>query len=372
MAPEKKNTKPASPAQEIALDQDTAKARGRWTFLALRGKAPSLIREVARHKPKSWDLREAVLDCAGASLFWQAWGGKTPGEILLTPAQETLFSRLEGLARESLPAPPRFSPIASLGEGALWGLSFAASIVASLGEIVSETLALVLAPFKIPLKELSAIIAKAGAEALFITALVGFLIGVVISYLSAQQLELFGADIFIINLVGFAVLRELGPLLAAILVAGRSGSAMAAELGVMRVTQEMDALAAFGISTALRLLWPRILGLALVMPLLVVWTDAASMTGAILSSQIKLGVGFAEFYEILPSQVPIANFWIGLVKGLVFGFFIALVATVFGMRILPNTESLGRGTTNSVVAGITIVILLDAIFAILFMGVGMP
>ncbi len=200
----------------------------------------------------------------------------------------------------------------------------------------------------------------------------GFLIGIVLSYLSALQLKMFGAEIYIINILGLSVIRELGPLLAAILVAGRSGSAMTAQIGIMRVTEELDALSALGISHSMRLVLPKVAALIVVMPLLSVWTNAAAMFGGILSAQSILDISYRQFLLKMPDTVPLANLYISLGKSAVFGLLIALLACHFGFKIKPNTESLGNETTNSVVAAITVVIMVDAIFAILFMNVGMP
>jgi phospholipid/cholesterol/gamma-HCH transport system permease protein len=225
-------------------------------------------------------------------------------------------------------------------------------------------------PFTGPWREISANIFHAGFQALGITALVGFLIGVVLSYLSAQQLRTFGGDMYLVNILGMSVIRELGPLLAAILVAGRSGSSITAQLGVMRVTEELDAMLVMGISHGYRLIMPKVLALAISMPLLVVWTDAMALIGGMVSAKVELGLSGRYFLQKLPDAVPLANYIIGLLKGTVFGMLIALVSCHFGLRIKPNTESLGHGTTTSVVTAITVVILADAVFAIIFSGVG--
>jgi phospholipid/cholesterol/gamma-HCH transport system permease protein len=221
-----------------------------------------------------------------------------------------------------------------------------------------------------PWREISANIFHAGFQALGITALVGFLIGVVLSYLSAQQLRAFGGDIYLVNLLGMSVIRELGPLLAAILVAGRSGSSITAQLGVMRVTEELDAMLVMGISHGFRLIMPKVVALAVSMPLLVIWTDAMALVGGMVSARIELNLPAQYFVQKLPDAVPLANYMIGLGKGAVFGMLIALVSCHFGLRIKANTESLGRGTTTSVVTAITVVILADAVFAIVFSRVG--
>ncbi len=172
-------------------------------------------------------------------------------------------------------------------------------------------------------------------------------------------------------IVGLGVIRELGPMLTAILVAGRSGSSMTAQLGVMRVTQELDALTAMGISQTLRLVLPKVIALMIAMPLLVVWTDAIALLGGMASAKLQLGIGFAQFARAIPAAVPLVNLWIGVGKGMVFGIMVALTAAYFGLRIAPNTQSLGVETTNSVVTSITLVIVLDALFAVLLQNVGL-
>jgi phospholipid/cholesterol/gamma-HCH transport system permease protein len=221
-----------------------------------------------------------------------------------------------------------------------------------------------------PWREFSAAIYKIGAQALGITALVGFLIGVVLSYLSAEQLRLVGADVFIVNILGIGIVRELGPVVCSILVAGRSGSAITAQLGVMRVTEELDALAVMGISNTLRLILPRTAAIAVALPLLVLWTSGVALVGGAVSAKAELGMSYFQFFSALPAAVPEVNLWLGVGKGVVFGVLIALIACHFGLRIQPNTESLAAGTTRSVVTSITAVIVADAIIAVIFSDVG--
>jgi phospholipid/cholesterol/gamma-HCH transport system permease protein len=240
-----------------------------------------------------------------------------------------------------------------------------------LGQLTFDLLRLARMPQRGPWREISANIYNVGYKALGITALVGFLIGIVLSYLSANQLRTFGASTFIVNILGMAVIRELGPVLAAILIAGRSGSAITAQIGVMRVTEELDAMLVMGISHGFRLIMPRVIALAIAMPLLVAWTDVMALAGGILAARWQLGISATFFLRELPDAVPVANLWLGLGKGVVFGMLIALTACHFGLRIKPNTQSLGEGTTASVVTAITMVILADAVFAILFKDVGL-
>jgi len=327
---------------------------------------------IKKARPKAWDCSNIeVMDSAAAAFLWTLWGQKYPENFNANEEIRALFSAIEQAAPKAFVSPSKTSFLLQLGLLFFAFLKHIQDALALIGEIVIEAANVLTRKNPLPCKEISANLYKSGAQSLGITALVGFLIGIVISYLSAKQLQLFGANIFIVPIVGFSVLRELGPLLAAILVAGRSGSAMTAQFGVMRVTQELDALSAFGISHYLRLVLPKIVALVLAMPFVVLWTDIMALLGGIVASKFSLGVGLAEFIRRLPDEVPIANLWLGLAKGSVFGFFIALIASHFGLKIAPNTESLGKGTTDAVVAAITMVIITDAVFAVVFFDVGL-
>jgi phospholipid/cholesterol/gamma-HCH transport system permease protein len=212
---------------------------------------------------------------------------------------------------------------------------------------------------------------RIGATALPITALVGFLIGVVLAYLMSQQLRQFGADAFIVNILGIALIRELGPVLAAILIAGRSGSAITAQIGVMRVTEELDAMRVMGIAQGYRLVMPRALAMALAMPLISVWTTLAALLGGMLAADLTMGLTPAYFWTALPKAVQLVNLWLAVAKSTVFGLLIALIGCHYGLRVQPNTQSLGEGTTASVVTSITVVILVDALFAVVFKDMGL-
>jgi phospholipid/cholesterol/gamma-HCH transport system permease protein len=352
-------------------------ARGVWQVHALsqRGLLKGINRTLTSLKKTEleWDLTGvASIDHIGAQLFWNAWGKKRPPHLALDPRQEELFARIEQASRHSLPR-ARTSPlnwIIVLGAGLLSFFEHLHSFIELIGRLVQDLGRFIRRPNMGPWREISAGIYHSGFQALGITALVGFLIGVVLSFLSAQQLRMFGGDIYLVNILGMSVIRELGPLLAAILVAGRSGSSITAQLGVMRVTEELDAMLVMGISHGFRLIMPKVIALAVAMPLLVVWTDAMALLGGMSSAKVELGLSFRYFVQKLPDAVPLVNYMIGLLKGMTFGVLIGLVSCHFGLRIKPNTESLGRGTTTSVVTAITVVILADAVFAIIFSGVG--
>ncbi|MCC6070603.1 MlaE family ABC transporter permease [Massilia sp. GCM10020059] len=320
-----------------------------------------------------WDLSTVTsLDHIGAQMFWNAWGKKRPALLKLAAQQEELFKRLEAANALKLPRARRshLTWVMVLGFGILSFFEHMHGFIRLIGQVVQDIGRFIRHPRTGPWREISANIFHSGFQALGITALVGFLIGVVLSYLSSQQLQMFGGDMYIVNILGMSVIRELGPLLAAILVAGRSGSSITAQLGVMRVTEELDAMLVMGISHGYRLIMPKVVALAISMPLLVVWTDAMALLGGMASAMVELNLSPRYFIQKLPDAVPLANYTIGLLKGATFGILIALVSCHFGLRIKPNTESLGRGTTTSVVTAITVVILADAVFAIIFSDVG--
>jgi phospholipid/cholesterol/gamma-HCH transport system permease protein len=343
---------------------------------ARRGTLKAIRRQLAGLEGRTdleWDLSQvASLDHIGAQMFWNAWDKRRPARLKLDPRQEDLFGRIEQASVGELPHPrqSRMGWVISLGAGMLSFFEHLHAFVLLIGRLMQDLWRFARHPLTGPWKEISANIFHSGFQALGITALVGFLIGVVLSYLSAQQLRMFGGDVYLVNILGMSIIRELGPLLAAILVAGRSGSSITAQLGVMRVTEELDAMLVMGISHGYRLIMPKVLALALSMPLLVVWTDAMALVGGMVSAKIELHLGAHYFLQKLPSAVPLVNYTIGMLKGMTFGMLIALVSCHFGLRIKPNTESLGRGTTTSVVTAITVVILADAVFAIIFSGVG--
>ncbi|MGV3654026.1 MAG: MlaE family ABC transporter permease [Noviherbaspirillum sp.] len=367
-----------APTLDIDQNRTAVSAAGAWQVQALaRGYALRRIESDLGRLPDKgalrWDLsRIASLDHIGAQVFWNAWGGKRPADLVLAPAHEEFFNRLEQAGKLALPPrreAPWWSPQALRGLVRLVA-DHAAGFVGLIGQLVLDLWRFARRPQDGPWKEISANVYHIGYQALGITALVGILIGIVLSYLSAQQLRTFGGDIYLVNILGMSIVRELGPMLAAILVAGRSGSAVTAQLGVMRVTEELDAMLVMGLSHGFRLIMPKVLALAVVMPLLVVWTDAMALLGGMAAANLELGLSPTYFVQELPDAVPIANYWIGLGKGVAFGSLIALVACHFGLRIEPNTESLGQGTTTAVVTAITAVILADAVFAIVFSGVG--
>ena len=348
---------------------------GDWTVLGLRGRYTEFrdrVAAAAAENPEAlWDLRPlARLDTAGALTLWRGWGNKPPGRLLWLPEHVTLFAQFTQPG--TLPRQRRsIGPGLDLTSLRLMGFArHGVDIVALMGRLLLDFAHVLRHPSLIGWREISANVFRTGAQALPITALVGFLVGLTLSYLISRQLKTYGADIFVINILGLAVLRELGPLLAAIIVAGRSGSAMTAQIGVMRVTQELDALSVMGISHTVRLVLPKVVALAVSLPLVALWTSALMLLGGMAAAVSQLGLDPATFLRKLPGVVEPVNLWLGWAKSVLFGGLIALLACHFGLRVKPNTESLGQSVTQSVVTAITLVIVVDAMFAVLFSNVG--
>ncbi len=359
----------------LAVDGGPGLARleGDWSLLPLRGHFEALSAQAGAlwRAGVAWDLGALQrLDNAGAMTLWDAWGRRLPDAIAWLPEHQAIFAKL---VLPKLPAAKRGrvpAGVVAFGGDLMLMAEHLVGGTRLLGQLALDCWHLLKHPGLIAWRDISVNIYRTGAQALGITALVGFLVGVTLSYLTSRQLRLFGADIYVINILGLSVWRELGPLLAAILVAGRSGSAMTAQLGVMRVTQELDALSVMGISHTIRLVLPKVFALGLAMPLVALWTSCMVLAGGMVAARATLGLDYVQFLHGLPAAVPEANLWLGLGKAHVFGLLIAFVACYFGLRIKPNSESLAVGTTSSVVSSITAVIIADAAFAIIFQGVG--
>lgn len=206
-----------------------------------------------------------------------------------------------------------------------------------------------------------------GITAIPITALIAFLISVIIAYMSAQQLRRFGAEIFVVDLVTIGVLREMGVLLTSIIVAGRSGSAFAAELGSMKLNEEVDALYATGVDPFEVLVLPRLLGLMIALPLLTIVADIVGLTGGAVLCRYLLDIPLTQYLTRVTEAISPTTFWVGLMKAPVFALLIGIAGTYRGMQVRDSSRELGRLTTVAVVQSIFLVILADALFAVMFM-----
>ena len=209
-----------------------------------------------------------------------------------------------------------------------------------------------------------------GVRALGIIGLMSFLIGIVIAQQGSVQLEQFGAEVYTINLIGRITVRELGTLMTAIMVAGRSGSAFAAQIGTMKITEEIDAMRTIGVSPVEALVIPRMIATVVMMPLLAFWAMLLALLGGGIFVWLSLGIPPLTYIQRLQEVTPITDLWIGLIKAPVFGFIIALSGCFQGMLVEQNSEEVGQRTTTAVVQSIFLVIVLDAVFAVFFSSIG--
>jgi phospholipid/cholesterol/gamma-HCH transport system permease protein len=265
--------------------------------------------------------------------------------------------------------PSRDGPVATLGRWSVLQGTEARAVIGFFGRIVAVLGEAFSRPRALRLSSLARHIYETGITAIPIVSLIAFLISVIVAYLGAQQLSRFGADIFVVDLVTISVLREMGVLLTAIIVAGRSGSAFAAEIGVMQLNEETDALRAMGMNPIELLVVPRVLALIIALPLLTVIADAMGLAGGGLLSLVNLHIPLPQFIYRLRESLSPTTFWSGLIKAPVFAMLIAMVGTYRGMQVRDSARELGRLTTVAVVQSIFLVILADALFAILFVQI---
>jgi phospholipid/cholesterol/gamma-HCH transport system permease protein len=285
----------------------------------------------------------------------------------LRPELEALV-RLVGPRGEAGPAAPpaRHGVLHIIGAKAWANVRGAYDFVGFAGESFATLARSLAQPRRIRWRAVLHNMQAAGFDALPITGLLSFLMGIVIAYQGADQLRRFGANIFIADLVGIAMLRELSPLLTAIIVAGRSGSAYTAQIGTMKVTEEIDALRTVGIVPQELLVLPKMIALVIVLPLLTVYTDIAGVLGGMLMARTQLGLGFDVFLDRLDEAIVLSTFLTGLSKAPVFAVIIALVGCHRGFQTHGSADSVGRQTTISVVQSIFLVIVTDAVFSVVF------
>jgi phospholipid/cholesterol/gamma-HCH transport system permease protein len=235
-----------------------------------------------------------------------------------------------------------------------------------IGELFFTLLRLLRNPKYIPYKSIFSVIENAGVYALPIIALLSFLIGVTLTYQMGLQLKSYGANIFIVDLLGLSILREFSPLMTAIIVAGRSGSAFTAQLGTMKIRDEIDALRTMGVKPSEILVLPKLIGLLIVLPLLTIWSIIFGIAGGMIVSKTMLHVGYTDFLHRFYEAIPVRYFYTGMIKTPVFGLLIATIGTFRGFQVSSSGDSVGMQTTKSVVQSIFFIIVIDAIFSILF------
>jgi len=314
-----------------------------------------------------------AMDTAGAWLLRRALHaleseGREVALSGLRPEHEALLGMVRDLdlaGKLAVPV-PALGVLARIGRWAWTSRDQALGMLAFVGEAGVAALRSAAHPSRIRWRTVLRNVETAGFDALPLAGLLSFLMGIVIAYQLAAQLARYGANIFVADLVGLAMLRELSPLLTAIIVAGRSGSAYAAEIGTMKVTEEIDALRTIGIAPMDLLVLPKIAALVVALPLLSAYADALGVMGGMIMAKSVLGVSYADFLDRFPHALRLTDFLVGIGKAPVFAGIIAVVGCYQGFQVTGDAESVGRKTTLSVVQSIFLVIVADALFSVAF------
>ncbi|HTR59619.1 MAG TPA: ABC transporter permease [Casimicrobiaceae bacterium] len=371
----------ASPSATLSLHEQGDR-------LALEGALETrTLAEATRALGQSLEERGAgkhrhALDLKGLSTL------DTPGALFLHELQEkgveltgasaehkALLDVIGGLELKPLPkvpATPRWREIViRLGKGADHAAHDTYAVIAFLGRSASEIARAFAQPSRLRLPSISRHIAETGISALPIVGLMAVMISIVIAYQGVVQLRPYGGEDFTINLVAVSVLREMGVLITAIMVAGRSGSAFAAEIGTMKAREEIDALSVMGLEPMELLVAPRLIALVITLPLLTFFADIMGLAGGAVISQFLLEVSPLQYIDRVHSAVDASDLLVGLIKAPIFAVVIGIIGCMHGLRVRGSAESVGRETTRAVVKSIFLVIVLDALFSILFEKLGL-
>jgi phospholipid/cholesterol/gamma-HCH transport system permease protein len=362
-------------------DFSIAQAEGQAT-LVVHG--PLLVSTIGKLDKALRQLPDAVqvidisaahpIDTVGAWVVHRFARDNSAAIVGASEQAQILIEAVEGSANEAKIAPHRdwwFIRVpADVGKvvidfcsGALKNMGFLGAILLALGSVLRH-------PGRFRFRALVRQMEAVGVTSLPIIGLMSFLIGIVIAQQGAVQLAQFGAESMTVNLVGRITLRELGVLMTAIMVAGRSGSAFAAQLGTMKLTEEVDAMRTIGVSPMEALVLPRILASVIMMPLLGFYASCMGILGGAVLADVSLDIPFLTFLARVQEVVPMYDFYVGMAKAPVFGLIVALTGCYQGLRVEGNSEQVGRRTTKAVVQAIFLVIVLDAFFAVFFSEIG--
>ena len=262
------------------------------------------------------------------------------------------------------------SIVVKLGEDVVLRYKKFVEFLSFFGQITYGFLYLLKHPSSLRIKEIFFEINENAIKAFYIVALTSFLVGIVTAYQSSVQLKIYGANIFIVDMLGISIFRELAPLLTAIVIAGRSGSSFTAQIGAMKITEELDAMRTMGFDPIRFLVLPRIIALMIMMPLLIFISDIAGLIGGMLVAKLDLSISVSLFMDRLNEVVAAKHFFVGIAKGPFFAFLIASIGIFRGMMVKDDTQSIGINTTKSVVESIFSVIVCDAVFSIIFTNLG--
>ncbi|HEY2836513.1 MAG TPA: MlaE family lipid ABC transporter permease subunit [Rhizomicrobium sp.] len=375
----------SGPGAWFKVERNVFKAGGRWTI----GESARLDRELRALDPGQTTGQAITMDASGIERLDStgAWlllrtrrtleaAGRKVGALNVPERYAALLDNLEHDDKpEDRPRLPRMSPwryrLYRIGKATVSAGQQGWRMLGYLGRVTVETGEMIVAPRKnLRFAAMIHQVEETGISALPIVGLLAFLIGIVLAYQGADQLKRFGAQIFTINLLGVGVLREIGGLITAIIVAGRSGSAFTAHLGSMRVNQEIDAMQTMGLNTVDTLVLPRIIGLVISLPLLTFYANIMALIGGAMMCYFDLGITIPVFLRQLNQAVSVNTLMVGLIKAPVFAFVIALVGCYEGFQVERNAASVGLLTTRSVVESVFLVIVLDAAFSVMFSVLG--
>ncbi|MEO6388219.1 MAG: ABC transporter permease [Croceibacterium sp.] len=360
----------------------TVQEKGGRTTLVLQGQLVVSTIAVLDRKLREMDDPVQFVDLSGTKDIdtigaWTVWRFANDNKASITGASEQAEKLIATVSESASDVPleparlPLFRRVASdTGEKVIGFRDGAVRLVGFFGAILVSSVSVIRHPRRFRVKALFRQFELVGISSLAIIGLMSFLIGIVVAQQGAAQLRQFGAEIYTINLTGRLCLRELGVLMTAIMVAGRSGSAFAAQLGTMKLTEEIDAMRTIGVSPMEALVIPRMMAAILMMPLLGFYSAVMAIIGGAFIADLTLGIPFLSFLARIQEVVPMYDLWVALIKAPVFGLIVALAGCYQGMQVEGNSEEVGLRTTQAVVQAIFMVIVLDAFFAVFFTEIG--
>ena len=369
------SSEPPSPTLAISGEGDRLALEGVLDIRTLTEARNSLTQWLKQRKSHALDLGNlSGLDTPGA-LFLCELGNKDVALTGIRAEHKTLLDLVCGLELEPLPKPasvPRWRQlVVELGKGADEAWRDTLDVITFVGRAASAIGHALIHPRYLRLPSISRQVAETGINALPIVGLMAVMISIVIGYQGVAQLRPYGGEDFTINLVAVSVLREMGVLITAIMVAGRSGSAFTAEIGVMKSREEVDALKVMGMDPMAILVVPRLIGLIITLPLLTFFSDVMGLLGGAMIAQSLLHVSPLQYLDRVHYAVDGRDLFVGLFKAPIFGFLIAIIGCMHGLRVRGSAESVGKETTRAVVKAIFVVIVLDALFSVLFEKLGL-